>query len=241
MTKSEFMESLERALREKQIADVMEIIEEYEGHFAFKMADGFSEEEIAAKLGDPVAIAAQFDTGTIKEVRCGKLVLARLGLSLTGLVAGLFFLLLAAWGMVVAIFSLISGAAAVALIAKLNIWTLIPPMPYGSAFLFGIAMAMLSLLSALALICYLALLRQLARVYSRFHHNTLAAASGKPILPSIALYPSFQPKVKRRLRRVAMIALSLFAVSFTLGLLVSMLAAGSLGFWHTWGWFGYKA
>lgn len=238
MTKSEFLEGLERALRQKQIADVKEVIQEYEEHFAFKLADGFSEEEIAAKLGDPVTIADQFDTGRIKEGGSGNLAFARLGLSLTGLVAGLFFLLLAAWGMVVAIFSLISGATAVALIAKLNIWTLIPPMPYQSALLFGIAMAMLSILSALALIWYLALLRQMTRVYNRFHHNTMATASGNPILPSIALYPSFQPKFKRRLRRVAMIAFSLFAVSFTLGMLVSMLSAGSLGFWHTWGWFG---
>ena len=238
MTKSEFMEGLERALRQKQIADVKEVIQEYEEHFAFKLADGFSEEEIAAKLGDPVAIADQFDTDTIEVGGSGSPGITRLGLSLTGLVAGLFFLLLAAWGMVVAIFSLISGATAVALIANLNIWTLIPPMPYQSALLFGIAMAMLSILSALALIWYLTLLRQMTRVYGRFHHNTMAAALGKPILPSIALYPSFQPKVKRRLRCMAMIAFSLFAVSFTLGMLVSMLSTGSLGFWHTWGWFG---
>lgn len=35
--------------------------EEYEQHFVFKLADGYSEEEIAAKLGDPTALAAQFD------------------------------------------------------------------------------------------------------------------------------------------------------------------------------------
>ena len=50
MTKHEFMERLTNTLKRNGIEDISEIIDEYEQHFAFKMADGFCEAEIAAKL-----------------------------------------------------------------------------------------------------------------------------------------------------------------------------------------------
>ena len=52
-TKSEFMTRLEHELRRRNVADAADVMEEYEQHFAFKLADGYSEEEIAAKLGTP--------------------------------------------------------------------------------------------------------------------------------------------------------------------------------------------
>ena len=57
MTKLEFMTQLERALKKHGAADCEDIMEEYEQHFAFKLADGYSEEEIAAKLGAPEELA----------------------------------------------------------------------------------------------------------------------------------------------------------------------------------------
>ena len=53
MTKNEFMTRLASELRKRNVADAADIAEEYEQHFAFKLADGYSEEEIAAKLGSP--------------------------------------------------------------------------------------------------------------------------------------------------------------------------------------------
>lgn len=60
MTKNEFMTKLTLELKKLKIADFADIIEKYEQHFSFKLADGYSEEEIAAKLGDPITLAAQF-------------------------------------------------------------------------------------------------------------------------------------------------------------------------------------
>ena len=60
MTKSEFMTQLASELRKRNVADVADVVDEYEQHFAFKLADGYTDEEIAARLGDPVAVAAQF-------------------------------------------------------------------------------------------------------------------------------------------------------------------------------------
>ena len=60
MNRNEFMTRFAEELRKRKISDADEIIEEYKQHFDFKSADGFSEEEVAAKLGDPSALAAQF-------------------------------------------------------------------------------------------------------------------------------------------------------------------------------------
>ncbi len=51
------MTQLENELRKRKVADAAGIIDEYGQHFAFKMADGYSEEEIASRLGNPTALA----------------------------------------------------------------------------------------------------------------------------------------------------------------------------------------
>ena len=69
MTKHEFMARLASELRKRNVADAADVTQEYEQHFAFKLADGYSEEEIAAKLGSPEELAAQFEcTNTAKKV-----------------------------------------------------------------------------------------------------------------------------------------------------------------------------
>ena len=50
MTKHEFMTQFTNELHKRHIADAADVAEEYEQHFAFKMSDGYSEEEIAVKL-----------------------------------------------------------------------------------------------------------------------------------------------------------------------------------------------
>ena len=61
MTKLEFMSKLASELHKRNIADAADVLEEYEQHFASKLADGYSEEEIAARLGSPADLAAQFE------------------------------------------------------------------------------------------------------------------------------------------------------------------------------------
>lgn len=58
MKKNEFMTKLVDELKKRGVEDADDVAAEYEQHFAFKLADGYSEEEIAAKLGDPAALAA---------------------------------------------------------------------------------------------------------------------------------------------------------------------------------------
>ena len=110
------MTQLENELRKRKVADAAGIIDEYGQHFAFKMADGYSEEEIAARLGDPTALAARFgETGTAAKKTAGK-PLVVVGLGLAAIAAILFFILLTAWGVVMAAASVSSAALAVCLI-----------------------------------------------------------------------------------------------------------------------------
>ena len=100
MTKNEFMTQLASELHKRNIADSADVIEEYEQHFAFKLADGYTEEEIAARLGDPVALAAQFGESDAPKQKKGNKPLVIAGLCIPDLFAGLFFILLAAWELV---------------------------------------------------------------------------------------------------------------------------------------------
>ena len=59
-----------KELKARGVADAADIEEEYEQHFAFKLADGYSEEEIAAKLGGPAKLAAQF---TVESAPAGSI------------------------------------------------------------------------------------------------------------------------------------------------------------------------
>ena len=61
MNKAEYLGALEAELKAREASDIDEIIAEYSEHFDFKLADGFSESEIAVKLGAPEKIAEQFE------------------------------------------------------------------------------------------------------------------------------------------------------------------------------------
>ena len=41
MTKHEFLSQLEAELKKRKVADAADVVEEYEEHFAFKLADGY--------------------------------------------------------------------------------------------------------------------------------------------------------------------------------------------------------
>ena len=101
MKKTEFLERLGQELEKRNVADPADIVEEYEQHFAMKMADGYAEEEIAARLGSPASLAAQFSEDEAEEGRRGgSRTLTAIGLGIADVFAGLFFLLLAGFGLV---------------------------------------------------------------------------------------------------------------------------------------------
>lgn len=101
MTKSEFMTAPASELNQRKIADSDDILDEYRQHFAFKLADSYTEEEIAAKLGDPVRLAAQFELSDApKSGDRRSSVLTWLWLAWADLFFGVFAALLIAFGLV---------------------------------------------------------------------------------------------------------------------------------------------
>ncbi len=241
MKKNEFMDLLIKELNHKKVSDSSDIADEYEQHFSFKMNDGFSEEEIAAKLGDPVQLAAQYaadDEGQLIHKGKGIKAFTVFGLSLTAFVVVLLFVLMIAWGIAMVMFSLGCMVLAAGLISGYEPLLDVVPMPSQSAIIFGIAFIALAILSAAACLYFSAFVRQLLRAYGRFHRNTMAAADGKPGLPSLALFPQLPSRGKRSLRIVSLVALLLFTVLIVVGAIISILKADSLEFWHIWNWFG---
>lgn len=240
MTRNEFLSKLADELKKNKITDTDDIISEYEQHFAFKMADGFSEEEIAAKLGNPAELASQFENAGEGKRGGGRKAATVIGLCIIDIFIGAFFFLLMAWEIIMAAFSICNAVAAVCLVSDISPWLLIPRMPYLSGAVFGLSLAALSILSAAGCIYFAAFIRQLMRSYSRFHQNTIAAASGRAVLPSLGIYPRLPAKINRRIRTVALFSVALFTACFVLGMIISMILSGNLEFWHAWGWFGYK-
>lgn len=238
MKKNDFMQRLSDELQKRNVADAADILQEYEAHFAMKMADGYIEEEIAARLGDPTALAAQFDDAEeTPEKKGGSKPLVVAGLCFADVFAGLFFILLAAWGLVLAAAALGAAGTAVCLLGKVELGGLLPELPYWCGAMLALTLAALAVLLAAGCVYFCAFLRQLMRSYGRFRKNALASASGEAGLLPLPISPQFSPKARRRLRTVALVALALFAVCFVLTYFVCSLSAGSVQFWHAWGWF----
>lgn len=236
MNKSEFLSALGRELKRHGVSDAADVLVEYEQHFEFKRRDGCTEEEISARLGDPAALAAQFSAPGSKR---GPVVLTAVGVGFLWVFASLFFALLFAWAIVMAAFTLACAVCAVCLAAGADIGSLLPDMPYHCAALYAAALAALAVLSAVGTVYYLSFVRALMRSWARFARNVLASARGEAVLPPLPVMPNLPAVTARRLRRAAVVSLAVFAVGFVLGLVVSMLSAGAVEFWHAWHWFGY--
>ena len=237
MTQAEFLEKLHRELKRHNVPDTEDIGEEYRQHFCLRIADGFTQEEVAVKLGSPVALAAQFEGDAVSGFRKA---LTVSGLCVADVLAVGFFALLAAWEVVMA--ALCLGCAALSAFLLMGVYPPpIPVLPYWCGAVLGVSGAALSVLAAAGGIYFWAFLRQLARCWRRFHDNALASAGARPTLPSLSARPRLTAKMNRRLRTTALFAAALFAAATVLGLTACMVSSGAVEFWHVWGWFGASA
>ena len=85
-------------------------------------------------------------------------------------------MLLAAWAIVMAAFAIACAACAVCLAVGVDAGGIIPDMPYYCALLYALALAALSVLSAVGTAYYALFVRAVVRSWTRFAHNTLASA-----------------------------------------------------------------
>jgi len=234
MTKHEYLEQLKKELIKNNVPDWEEILSEYEAHFAFKLADGYGEEEIAARLAPPEMIAAQFDgvKGAQSNAR-GKKFLLQAALGVAVVLEGMVYILFFAWVAALAAGALAVAVAGICLIARLNIAELIPYMPYFGALVAGVCFLALAVLLAAAAYYCLAYARQIIRASARWHKNMLGGSA----LPPLPWNPQFSPKTGRALRRIVLLSLTAFGASLVLGFIVLMLQAGAVEFWHALDWF----
>lgn len=238
MNKQAYLLELEHALKIHKVPDIGEILEEYEQHFRFKMADGYSEEEIASKLEQPAKLAEAFADGSNRRSAAKKKhrIIAATGVFTLDLLALPSFLVL--YASALAFGSLALGLALLAgcLAGSANIAGLIPPMPYAGALLMGISFAGLALLCGVGTYYSFLYIRQWGRAYLRWHRQVL----GSKLYPELSRHPTVEGKARRRLRGLAVAAMILFWAAMITGLLILFADAGFQPFWHVYGWFGGK-
>jgi len=233
MTKADYIERLGKALKGR-VDDLDDIVAEYEEHFARKLADGFAEEEIAARLESPEVLAVQFaDEGGEAVARKRGRGLAILGISLLSPLALFSIAALAVFVVFMGGASLAFLALGLCLVTGLDPSGFIPPMPFAGSLLLGLSSLALALLSALGTIYSGLYLGQLWKAYFRWAGNRLFA-SARPPLP---INPQLGAATRRKLRTTILVALAVMGVSFVAGFVVMAVDAGSPGFWHVWHWF----
>ncbi|MDP4089948.1 MAG: DUF1700 domain-containing protein [Bacillota bacterium] len=241
MNKQKFLDVLAKDLEKNNVEEIDDIIEQYNEHFSRKLADGFSEEEIALKLGKPEEVAAQYESNadTSASKQANKIPLA-IGIGFADIWIVSFFAIVFAWDLALAVLTLAFGFLGICLVVAPGFITVtgtvvISYIPYLPGAITGIACIALGVVSAVLTInCYM-LAVKLGTAWLRWQKNVL---SGKKNIP-YSVFPLFKNSFKYKLRKVIMISLAVFGVLFVIGFISMALCSGRIEFWHAWRWFNY--
>jgi uncharacterized membrane protein len=245
MNRQEYLSTLEKSLTAAGVRDNADIIEEYAEHFKRKSADGYSEEETAARLAPPEEIAGQFCEISQKETtgKGGSITRTFLTIAVVFLdiIIAPIFIMLYAWTFTFGLFAFtcaLTGALCIVVGHSLSIGdTLIlqmPQMPYISAVLTGITVLALMLISAVGTEYCRLYVSQILKKYKRWHSNIL---SNKGVSPPLSLHPWITAKKSRIMRTIALVSLVVFVIALVAGLASMMITARSIEPWHVWHWF----
>lgn len=233
MTKNEYLIDLGTDLRRHRVADADDIVSEYEQHFNFKLSDGFTEEEIAARLEKPAQVVAHYTAMNAGNPAAGG-VLLKIAMGALAFLESLAYAMFFAFIMVTAAATIAFLVLGAALILNINIGGIIPETPYLCALVFGICiLALAALFGVITRMCFV-FFRQIIRASIRWHDIVI----GKTALPPLSWTPQLGAAANRRNRNVLLWALIIFGISLILGYIISALTAGAFEFWHAWGWFG---
>jgi len=245
VNRREYLRELENALRSARVVDADDVLGEYDQHFTMKLRDGYTEEEICARLISPGEIAAQLGGAGGGGEKSGPV--SRI-LTAIGVFSLDFFL---AVSPVPVFFSFLPSVAACAFaivlygpvlvlqsIVLIDVsWFSVPYMPLASAILVGTAFLALGLLCAVGTLYCVYLLLALARSYLRWYNNILLLRGTSRVLPPLPVFPLFGERKRRTLRAVALISLAVFVLTLVAGFVSLVVAADGLEFWRVWGWF----
>ncbi len=236
MNKKQYLDALEKELRKHQVADVEEVLSDYEAHFARKAADGYTEEGIAKKLGTPQEIAADFLPLSSAETADGPRkvsALTRIALCFADLIAVPVFLTLYAWAI-----AMLAGSAAVFglgvyLALGLDLIPAIPVLTVAGGILMGVCIAAAAVLLFMGSLWFLLLAGQMTRAYLRWHGSRWFARHEL----SLPVTPQFAGKKRRLIRTIVLVSLIVFILVFVAGFIVLSVQACTVAFWHHWHWF----
>ena len=237
MNKQTYLAELKQSLQANSIPDIDEIVAEYEEHFAHKAADGYTEEEIAKKLGDVRELAAEYAAGEQAAEPRGRL-FRWIGLAFADITIAPLFLVSYVWVAALAIAALGLAALGVNLTAgplfaaQAQVIPYIPRLP---SVLLGVSAIALGVLFWILTIYCLLFVKKLSASFARWHRAVLTGRK----LPPYALFPLAQGRARRRLRHVTLVCLVAFLALSTAAYVLMAMSAGNPEFWHVWGWFGY--
>jgi len=232
MNKSEFMQILNKELINNKVNDIDEILTEFEEHFAYKLEEGRSEEEVIRKIGNPVDIAKDYLNTSKTEKRPNKAVL-KVGLVLIDFWVYLMFLLFWLSVFVLGVFTITLCVLGVLLITSANLYHLLPSMPYISSLILGISALALMVVSGIGTIHLSLYVKQWHKAYQRYRKNLL----NNNIYPPLSMHPKLSKRSSALLKLINIVGMVIFILTFTLGYFISALLANSLEFWHVWEWF----
>lgn len=234
MNKTMYIEALQKELKSKNVSDITDIIEEYEQHFGFKLNEGCTEEEIAAKLEKPALVAEYYSNieNQHKTASKGKGVLIT-GLVFNDIMLSMVYLLMIISVVVLGVLSVAFLTIGFCLVTTINIAGLIPSMPFFGSFVFGLSFFSLSVISAIGTYYSFLYVKQWLLVYLRWQKNVLASG----MLPSVSKHPQVTKKIAYKLKFVAMISLIAFLITIILFYAMMAIYTKNIEFWHGLKWF----
>ena len=240
MKRELYLKNLGSELGKNNVADIEEILNEYREHFKLKLEDGYSEEEIAARLGEPKELAAQY--GEFAQASKGR------GIGATiAILSGIIWLDITVYAVILSLFAVVFslaltafslGLAGICMAAGINSTVVsfisIPVMPYFSSLLLGMTCIASGVLAAVGTYYSWLYSLQITKAFNRWN---MFAITGRRTHPPVPLNPGIEPKRRRQLRTVTLVSLAVMAVTLIGGYISLIIMSGSPEPWHVYSWF----
>ena len=152
-----------------------------------------------------------------------------IGLVFLDMLFALFMIFMFAWIIVLTAFVISTFTLSICMFFNINIYNVIPYIPYTCKIIMAISLLSLSILSFMGTILFTNLVKNIINKYKVFHENTLSNTNNQ--------YEIELLKHNKVIKYISIISMMIFIVFLILSIIVSMLYSKNIEFWHTWNWF----
>ena len=152
-----------------------------------------------------------------------------IGLVFLDILFAIFMIFILAWIIVLISFVISTFTLSICMFFNINIYDVIPYIPYSCKVIMAISLLSLSVLSLNGTILFINLMRNIFNKYKVFHMNTLSNTNY-----------SYEEKILKKhkiIKNISIISMMLFIVFLILSVIISIIISGNIEFWHTWNWF----